>query len=411
MHFSLSFFIALRYFLSTRKQGYLSLISWFSLLGITLGVAALIIVSSVMNGFEQQLQQRILNVVPHIFVSDISADNYQQTHQLILQHKDVLAVSDYRQIEGISSYENSIAGVVINGTAPETLASVSLVPSSMIIGSIDTLSPGEFNIIIGSGLSRQLGIYVGDKLTLLLPKVTTTPAGIFPRTKRFTVSGIFEVGAQVDATEVYIHLNHLNRLLREPVVTKGLRIATSDVLKATQVANDLKTVLTNVTVKDWSYSHGGLFQAVKVEKIMVAVLLAVIIAVAVFNVVAVLTMMVINKRSAIAVLRTMGASRQTILSIFVFQGFMVGLIGTALGVLIGLPIALFLEPLMLALENIAGLSFFDANVYYIAQLPSDVRLNHVINIVSLSLLMSIVATLYPASRAAAVHPSEVLRYE
>lgn len=407
----LSFFIAQRYLVSSRNQGYLSLISWFSLIGMTVGVAALVVVTSVMNGFEQQLQQRILNVVPHVFIS-ANKNHTAAIDTILAQQPRLSAVAPYKRTEGIGSFDGRIAGLVINGIEPASLATVSSVPNSMLLGDISLLQPQEYRIIIGRSLARQLGSYVGDKITLILPELSRTPAGVFPRSRRFIVSGIFEAGAEVDLTQVYVHLSDFERLLRSSKNTVGYRLKLDDVLLAAPTAAALRKQLPeSVTVQDWSFTHGGLFQAVKVEKVMVAVLLAVIVAVAAFNIVAVLTMVVINKRAAIAVLQTMGAPRRMIVRIFIQQGFLLGAAGVFLGTVIGLPIALNIDAVLRFVESLLGASLFDANVFYIVNLPSDVRYMHVFYIVSLGLLTSVLATIYPAVRASSVHPSEVLRYE
>lgn len=411
MRLPLSLFIALRYLLASRHEGYLSLIAWFSLLGMTLGVAALLVVTSVMNGFEQQLQQRILNVVPHIFVSTNTAQA-EAVSAVVAAQPAVLAVAPYKRTDGVANMNGVMAGVVINGVEPSSLGTVSSIPRSLLMGDMDLLKPKTYRVVIGRGLAAQLGSYVGDKITLILPELSRTPAGVFPRSRRFIVSGIFEAGAQVDLDQVYIHIDDFDRLMPSARATTAFRLQLDNVLAATVVASALRTELGSETrVEDWSMSHGGLFQAVKVEKLMVAVLLAIIVLVAAFNIVAVLTMMVINKRSAIAVLQTMGASRATIIRIFMLQGFLLGSAGVLLGLAIGLPIALHIGAIMAGIEQVLGATLFDANVFYIVQLPSDVRYPHVAYVMALGLTTSMLATVYPALRASAVPPSEVLRYE
>ena len=378
---------------------------------MTVGVAALVVVTSVMNGFEQQLQQRILNVVPHIFITANQSESDVVKKALGTQ-AHIQALAPYKRTEGIGSFNGRISGLVINGIEPESLGTVSSIPASMLMGDVSLLKPKQYRIVIGRGLARQLGSYVGDKITLILPELSRTPAGVFPRSRRFIVSGIFEVGAEVDLNQVFIHLDDFNRLMRSGKNTLGYRLKLDDVLRASPIAAALRSKLpSTVSVQDWSVSHGGLFQAVKVEKLMVAVLLAIIVAVAAFNIVAVLTMVVINKRAAIAVLQTMGASRLMIVKIFMQQGFLLGAVGVLLGVAIGLPIALNIDTVMGAGERVMGSTLFDANVFYIVRLPSDVRYEHVLAVTALGLLTSLVATIYPAFRASSIHPSEVLRYE
>lgn len=404
---SLPLFLAWRFLFAGSERGYLSVISWFSLIGMALGVAALIVVSSVMNGFEKQLQDRILSIVPHIFVEPKTLNDPIEVSK-ISSIPGVVGVAPYRKIQAMVSYDGYISGVTLNGVEPETFNDVSLVPDHMVVGTTDILDEKTYRVIIGAGVSRQLGVYVGDKISIVLPQVTLTPAGAFPRSRRFTVAGVFQAGADVDETEIYIHLSDMLRLERKKPSQAGVRVEVDDVLTATQISPDIQVLLgDSVVVSDWSQTHGSLFQAVKVEKLMVALLLSIIIFVAAFNVVAVLTMMVINKRSAIAVLRTIGASQRLVLSTFVGQGILLGCVGTLAGVLLGLPIALFLNDIM----TVLGLSLFDANVYYITALPSLVNASHVAVVIAFALSISLLATIYPAYRATRIHPSEVLRYE
>ena len=379
---------------------------------MTLGVAALIVVNSVMNGFEQQLQQRILQAVPHIFVEGITAAQLPQLSRQLQTADNVIGVAAYKQVEGMVSLNGQVAGAVISGIRPKSLGAVSTVPNSLLVGNFKPVQAGAFKVVIGAGMARQLGLYIGDKITLILPQVTITPAGIFPRTRRFTVVGIFEVGAQPDVSDIFIHYDDLHRLLKRPQGEHGLRLAVADVLQAGSVRQQLQQQLPpSLRLQDWSGSHGSLFQAIKVEKLMVALLLAIIIAIAAFNVVAVLTILVINKRAAIAVMLTMGASPRFIARVFIAMGLLLGVAGTLLGLAFGLPIALYLDAIMAVLEQLFGLTVFDADVYYISRLPSDVRFEHVAYVVLLALVLSMAATIYPARRAGFVHPSEVLRYE
>lgn len=407
MPFSLPLFLSFRYLFSSQR-GYLSLISWFSLIGMALGVASLIIVTSVMNGFEQQLQQRILNVVPHVFVPSSNQTDHKDLVPLLKSDARVTGIAPYSKAQAMLTYGEQLTGVVLNGVDPETLAQVSTIPEATVVGTVAELRPKSFTIVIGAGVARALGLYVGDKVTVVLPKVSISPAGAFPRSKRFTVVGIFQAGAQVDETETYINLADYQKLLSKPENDYGYRIQLNDVLNAADYAANIRnTIADSVEVKDWSHTHGGLFQAVKVEKVMVAVLLSIIVLVAAFNVVAVLTMMVLNKRSAVAVLRTMGASQQLVVSTFILQGSLLGFIGTFVGLVLGLPIALYLTELM----EWAGVSLFDADVYYIASLPSVVNPAHILIVILFAVLISFMATIYPAFRSAQIHPSEVLRYE
>ncbi|MEH6549700.1 MAG: lipoprotein-releasing ABC transporter permease subunit [Pseudomonadales bacterium] len=408
-----SVFVGLRYTRSRRRNQFISFVSLFSLFGMVLGVASLIVVMSVMNGFEAELRSRILSFLPHVLIEprDEALSDWQQLAAVLEQEPGVEAAAPYIEGTGLVSQSSQVRGVHINGVDPLAQMRISVVGRYMRAGEMTQLQSGQFGIVVGSILARQVGVSIGDKLTVMLPKVTVTPAGLFPRVKRFTVVGIFEVGAQLDGQEVFIHMDDAARLfgLREGV--HGLQLKTTDVVTAPEVASRLARRFEKFEVRDWGALQGNLFQAVKMEKLMVGLMLFIIVGVAAFNIVSILTMMVADKRADIAVLRTMGALPGHILRIFIVQGATIGFSGTVLGALIGLPLAYNLGAVVGWLEHSLRFSIFDPNVYFITRLPSEVHLNDVAWTLAGALLLSFTATLYPAWRATRIEPVEVLRYE
>jgi lipoprotein-releasing system permease protein len=408
------FFIGLRYIRSKRRNRFISFVSFVSLAGMVLGVMALIIVLSVMNGFEGEVRQRLLTLIPHVLVSTTEKPmaDWQQQADVIRQHQQVLAAAPYIGGNVMLSRPGVVRGVQVNGLLPEEEARVSALEKHLIAGNLQDLRGGEFNMIVGGLLARQMGLGIGDKVSLVLPEVTVTPAGIFPRMKRFTVVGIFQVGAQVDSNLALIHLDDAARLYRTGNSVHGLRLKLKNLYRARQVAAELEMDAgDSLQVRDWSQTQGSLFQAIKMEKTMVTLLLLIVIAVAAFNIVSILVMMVADKRADIAVLRTLGASPGQIQKIFIVQGVCIGLAGMLVGALLGCVLAPDIGSIIAVFETALGLQIFDPNVYFISHIPSDVQLPDIVTICFSSLLLSLLATLYPAYRAAKVEPAEVLRYE
>jgi lipoprotein-releasing system permease protein len=407
-------FAGMRYLRSRRRNQFLSFISWFSLLGLVLGVAALITVMSVMNGFEGELKGRILRFLPHGFVE--SANNSLVEWPSLQQHLEaqpsVLGAAPYIRGHALINRGGSVRGVELSAIDPELQKRVSLVDDYMLVGALADLQPGEFNIVIGSILARRLRVTTGDQITVVLPRVSVTPVGIFPRMRRFTVVGIFEVGAQLDSSEVFIHLRDGQRLFAMGAGVQGIQLQFDDIYDSGRILAGLQAELDGDFIfSDWSRLQGSLFQAVKMEKIMVGLMLFIIVAVAAFNIVSILTMMVMDKRSDIAVLRTMGASPGQILGLFLVQGLSIGLLGVALGVLFGVPLALHIGDLVAGLETLLSFQVFDPSIYFITALPSRLELGDVVWTVAGSLLLTLLATIYPAWRAGQIQPAEVLRYE
>jgi lipoprotein-releasing system permease protein len=414
MFYPFSTFIGLRYTRSKRRSQFVSLVSVFSLLGMVLGVAALIIVMSVMNGFESELRGRILQFLPHVFIEQQQGkvSDWQQLAEKINKQDNVLGVAPYIEGSGLISQRGKVDGIHVSAIYPQLQADVSSVQAYMIDGSIDNLKPGEFGIVIGAITARKFRLNLGDKIAIVLPKVTVTPAGIFPRVKQFTVVGVFELGAALDAVEAFIHLDDGAKLFGVKGGVQGLRVKTTDVLTASRVASKLQTVLgQDYKVSDWGVLQGNLFKAVKMEKLMVGLLLFIIVAVAAFNIISILTMMVADKRGDIAVLRTMGAQPGQVMRIFVTQGVIIGFGGTLLGVLFGVPLAIYIGDIIAVLEQLFQFRVFDPSIFFITTLPSVLHWQDVMAVVIGALTLSFTATLYPAWRATQIEPAEVLRYE
>lgn len=404
--------IGLRYIRAKRRNQFISFVSGFSLLGMALGVLSLIVVMSVMNGFDREMKSRILKVVPHGFVDQPGGvSDWSNLIDQLLTQPDIQAAAPYIGGFGLLGYRNNIEGVQFSGVIPSRQVQVSELAQSMVMGQLDSLISGDFNIVLGSLLARQLGVIPGDKVTLTLPKIRVTPAGVYPRVKRFTVSGVFEVGAPVDQQLALVHLEDAARLLRIDGA-QGVQVKVSDIYQAGAVLGRAGEALSGeYQVRDWSQTQGSLFQAVKMEKLVIGVLLSIIIAVAAFNIVSSLVLMVADKRSDIAVLRTMGLSSRQVMAIFMVQGCGVGLIGVLIGALLGVLVALNISALVAFIESLSGQTIFDPNVYFISQIPSQLYWQDVATICSLAVVLSFLATLYPAWRAGRVEPAEALRYE
>ena len=426
---NLPLFIGLRYMRSKRRDGFVSFISLFSLAAMALGVMALIVVLSVMNGFDREIKMRLLRVVPHISVTSPEGLNIAQINQLETELKTdsedapvrVLSVVPMLQSFVMASRDEHQTGLVLQGIDPQSRTADKLA-ENMISGYVGQLQEGQFGVVIGSQIARKLDLFVGDTLQLTLPSVTVTPAGVFPRIKRVIVTGIFQVGAQVDASVAFIHFRDGQKLLRMGDRFQGVQLELSDAfladnwLSAQTGKRFLKGNLggnlnDDLQWRTWSDNMGTLFQAMRMEKVIVSLLLSVIIAVAAFNIVASLVLMVSDKRKDIAVIRTLGATSGTVMKIFVIQGLAVGSLGILAGTLLGCLLAYFVGDIVAGLEQLSGSYIFDPSIYLISALPSKILLSDVLMVVGSALIVSFVATLYPAWRAGKVLPAEALRYD
>ncbi|GEK71721.1 MULTISPECIES: lipoprotein-releasing ABC transporter permease subunit [Halomonas] len=405
--------IGLRYVRAKRRNHFISFISLTSMLGLTLGVAVLILVLSVMNGFDRELRERVLGMVPHTRIEVPSGlIDWQPLAERLQQREHVIGAAPYIQQQGMFSVGGRNNGAMVNGIEPEWEKRVSIVDEHMERGSLDDLQPGEWNVVLGSMLARQLGVTVGDRVTLLVPEASITPAGVFPRLKRFTVSGIFSVGADLDASLAYANIADMQTLARMGSDVGGLRLELDDLFQAGSVTRAIIDDLgPGYRGLDWTYTRGNLFQAIQMEKRMIALLLTVIIAVAAFNIVSTLVMVVTDKHADIAILRTIGATPRSIMGIFMVQGLAIGVIGILIGVGLGVLLALTVSDILAFVESAFGIHFLDAGVYFISELPSQLLWSDVGQIVSAAFVLTFLSTLYPAWRAARVQPAEVLRYE
>lgn len=411
-HYAL--FIGLRYSFSRKRNRFTAVIALVSMLGMTLGVTSLITVLSVMNGFAGELRGRILSLVPHGYVEQVDGGirDWQTLSNTVARHPGVQAVSPYISDKVILGTGNGLRGAVITAIDPQLEVAVSRIAGSLTVGSLDSLQGGAFNVVLGASLARGLGVHLGDSVEVTVPRLTVTPLGIFPRTKRLIVSGIFEVGAQPDSYRAYISLGAGQKLLGKKGQVDGLQVKTADLFQAPQTMLVLSSTLPEgFTVTDWSQTQGSLFRAVKMEKIMVSLLLLSVVAVAAFNIVSTLVMSVAEKRSDIAVLRTMGAQAKDIMALFIAHGLALAAVGVAAGALLGIGLALYISDITVFVENLLGVKLFDPAVYFISELPSDLQWQDVVTVIAVSLVLSFLATLYPAWRASRVAPAEVLRYE
>ena len=422
---NLPLFIGLRYMRSKRRDSFVSFISLFSLAAMAIGVMALIVVLSVMNGFDREIKMRLLRVVPHVTLTSPQGLDIAQINQLEAELKagsdnapvQVLSVVPLLQSFVMGSSKGNQAGLVLQGIDPESRAGEKLA-ENMISGYVGQLQAGEFGVVIGSQVARKLDLFVGDRLQLTLPSVTVTPAGVFPRIKRVTVTGIFQVGAQVDASVVFIHYRDGQKLLRLGKRFQGVQLELSDAFMADNWLGSQgdKNFLADRPKDDlqwrtWSDNMGTLFQAMRMEKVIVSLLLSVIIAVAAFNIVASLVLMVSDKRKDIAVIRTLGATSGTVMKIFVIQGLAVGSLGILAGTVLGCLLAYFVGDIVAGLEALSGSYIFDPSIYLISALPSEIIVSDVAVVVGGALVISFLATLYPAWRAGKVLPAEALRYD
>ena len=395
-------------------NGFISFISMISMSGIALGVAALIVVLSVMNGFQRDVRDRMLSVLAHveIFSPQGALPNWQQTSSEALHNPEVLAAAPYVEAQALLTRNDAVSGVLLRGVEPALEAHVSDIASDMKSGQLADLKPGEFGIVLGGDLAANLGVTTGDKITLVAPQGTITPAGMLPRLKQFTVTGVFESGHyEYDSSLALIDMTDAEALFRMSAPT-GVRLRLKDMQQAPQVAKQLSHTLSgDLYIRDWTQQNKTWFSAVQIEKRMMFIILALIIAVAAFNLVSSLVMTVTDKQADIAILRTLGAQPGSIMKIFVIQGMTIGLIGTLLGVALGSLIAAEIPVVVPMIEHLFGVQFLPPSVYFINELPSDLEAGDVLRIGLMAFVLSSLATLYPSWRAAKVRPAEALRYE
>jgi lipoprotein-releasing system permease protein len=415
MYHPLAFFVGLRYTRSRRRNHFISFISLISTLGIALGVIVLITVLSVMNGFHEEVRERILGMASHGDVRAVNGrmSDWQQAMTLARRHPRVIGAAPYVEGQAMLSHRREVTGAVYRGVDPALEGEVVDVGAHMQVGSLADLRAGAYNIVLGRELAAVLGVGVGDKVTVIVPQVTVTVAGSVPRLKRFTVSGIFEVGmGEYDRGVAIMHIRDAAVLQRLDDAVTGVRLRIDDVWQARQVSLELAESLDGrYRVLNWTDYHRNFFAALKMEKRMMGLLLFFIVVIAAFNIVSTLVMMVVDKQSDIAILKTFGASPAQVMRIFIVQGATLGALGTLVGVVLGVMLALNVESAVAAVERAFGIRFIDPSIYYIAKLPSDVQALDVAMVGVGSFLLSLLMTLPPAWRAYRTQPAEALRYE
>lgn len=400
---------------ATRRNGFISFISGVSMLGIALGVAALIIVLSVMNGFQKEVRDRMLSVVSHIEIfapGGAALPDVARTLQEARQHPQVVGAAPFVAAQALLARGEDMKGALVRGIDPAREPEVTDLVANGRGEALAQLVPGEFRVVLGGELARMLGVRTGDVVTLIAPSGQVTPAGVVPRLKQMQVAGTFDSGHyEYDSTLVLLHHEDAQRIFRLEGPT-GIRLKLRDLHQARTVAQDLANSLSgDLRIRDWTQQNRTWFAAVQLEKRMMFIILTLIVAVAAFNLVSTLVMTVQDKRADIAILRTLGASPRSIMGIFVVQGAMVGVIGTLAGLLLGLSIAFNIDVIVPAIERLLSASFLPKDIYLISRMPSDPQPADIVPVGVISLVLAFVATLYPSWRASRVNPAEALRYE
>jgi lipoprotein-releasing system permease protein len=408
-------YLGLRYTRAKRRNHFISFISAASMLGITLGIVALIVVLSVMNGFHKEVRERILGMASHATISAVEGglENWREVMEKASQHAQVIGRAPFVEVQAMLVNGRNVSGALLRGIDPALEHAVSEVATAMQVGSVDDLRSGGYQIVLGKELAYVLGVGLGDKVTVVTPQMNVTPAGLSPRLKRFTVAGIFQVGmSDYDRALALLHIDDAAKLMRLGDKVSGVRLKLEDMWRAPRVARELAWSLGGYyRVSDWTMEHRNFFSALQTEKRMMGIILFLIVAVAAFNIVSTLVMVVTDKQSDIAILRTLGASPASVMWIFIVQGTAIGLIGSLLGVFFGVLLALNVEVIVDHIERLFDVRFLDPSIYYISKLPSDLHWDDVTFIGLSAFAIALFATLYPAWRAARIQPAEALRYE
>ncbi len=407
--------IGLRYTRAKRRNHFISFISLSSMLGVALGVMALIVVLSVMNGFENELRNRILGMTAHASVVEPgrALRNWESLEETLKKQPHVLGVAPFVRTQAMLTNGGGVQGALIRGILPEKEPEVSVVADKMVQGKLTDLKAGEYNITLGYALANSLRVSVGDKVTIVAPQPNSTPAGIVPRLKRFNVVGIFNIGMnEYDSSLAIIHIEDAKKLFKIKNGVSGIRLKLDDMFNAPTISRDIVKQLPGYYgVIDWTQHHTNFFKALKTEQVVMAVILSLIIAVAAFNIVSTLIMVVTDKQADVAILRTLGMTPRSIMWVFIVQGMIIGLVGTILGMIGGVLLALNIKTIVPWIEDKLQTQFMDPGVYVISGVPSDLQWNEVINIGIVAFILCLLATLYPAWRAGRTQPAEALRYE
>lgn len=414
MYRPLSIFIGTRYTRAKRRNQFISFISLTSMIGMGLGVLAMIVVLSVMNGLQDEMRTRILGMIPHATLSSSAPlRDWQQLAQQALHNPQVVAAAPHTEIQGMLSRKGVMQPVLVSGVLPAAEEKVSILADHMQRGSLSALKPGEFGILLGETSARRFGVQVGDKVSLIVPEATKGSVTITPRLQSFTLVGVFKVGADLDSSLALIHVADAAQIKRWPAdQVQSVRLTLKDLYQAPQVSAQIASGLgQGFSATDWTRTQGSLFQAMQMEKTMIALLLLLIIAVAAFNIISTLIMVVADKRTDIAILRTLGMTPRQVMAVFMVQGSVIGLVGVLTGGVLGVLLALNLTPWVSALENLLGARIFSGDLYYISYLPSLLEWRDVLLVCSAGLLLSFLATIFPAWRASRTPPAEAMRYE
>lgn len=409
------YWIGRRYVRSRSSNGFISTISAISMLGIAIAVAVLIVVLSVVNGFERELQDRLLAMSAHASIegSDDRLSEWGVWAEIAEAQPGVAAVAPFITGQGLLVFGNKLSGAELRGIDPAREATVSGVGETMIEGDLSSLEAGSFNIVLGVELAEELQASLGDKVTLTLAEGIVTPAGVVPRTRRFTVSGVYRVGMyEFDRRLAFINLGDSQKLFRKGDDVTGIRLAVTDIFNAPSIVREAALAGGGgVLVSDWTRRHINFFRSIQITKSILFVILLMVIAVAAFNIVSTLVMVVKDKQSDIAILRTAGATPADILRVFVTQGTVIGVLGTLAGMVLGVLLSLNLEGIVQFMESSFGIKFLAADVYFISDLPADLRISDVLRICSIALVLALLSTLYPAWRGSRTLPAEALRYD
>lgn len=408
-------FIGLRYTRAKRRNGFVSFIALLSMIGIALGVAALIVVLSVMNGFGKELRERTLGMTAHATVTgqDGTLSDWQGIERRVRAHRSVINAAPFTQNEAMLSNRSRVSGAIIRGVYPKLEPRVSEIDNKMVSGTLADLQPGQFGIILGRELANAMGVFEGEKITVITPQANVTPVGVMPRLKRFTVVGVFEAGMhQFDRSMALMHIEDAQTLFSKADRVDGLRLKLDDMLSSYKVTGELNQLVgEDYWVRDWTKMHSNLFKALQTEKVVMFIILLLIVAVAAFNIISTLVMTVNEKQADIAILRTIGMTPNSLMWVFIVQGVVIGLVGTLLGVAIGVPVALNVNEIVVFFETLLHTKFMPADVYYISDIKSDLHAADVLLYAASAFGLSVLATIYPAWRAARVQPADALRYE